>query len=343
MSYLLDGIDDHLLRNETPLGDEPLTLHLFFKSTSASLAQMLIDLGAAGTLNNSWAMLIAGNLAGDPVQVQTRDTAGSFAATTAPYAANAWQSATGVYVSDTDRRAFINGGGKGTNAVARAVAAAITQIRLGLGTTGLSPFVGRLAEVSIFNVALSDADVALLAAGRSPMALATPPIRYWRLKDTLLDINGVNALTAVNGATLDAADNPVVDDPPGGGGAAHGSLAQTGGGATVISGHKTAHGGSITTVSGSTSLTGTKHGSGALSVAGGGETTLAGRIGGRRITVSGGGDASIVGRKVAHGTLSVAGGGGATVRLRRATASGRYFDGAAERAPTTDYEGTVIQ
>jgi hypothetical protein len=80
------------------------------------------------------------------------------------------------------------------------------------------PYEGYLAELSIWeDYVLSDAEVANIVAGRSPMDptyFDQSKLSYYnRLKDNAIPVKGGTSST-VAGAVLYAAENPGVDDPP---------------------------------------------------------------------------------------------------------------------------------
>lgn len=214
MSVLLDGVGDGLELGSAPLTGPPLTLVAWAKSTTITANQDLVNLGTAGSDNNRQSLHLSGGVAGDPVQMSSRTASASTASTSTAYPNGVWCCAIGVLASDADRRAYLDGGGEGSELTSRVVAG-INRLRIGISHVATRPLVGRVAEVALFDRALSAGERAALAAGDSPMSLSPPPARYWRLKDNLLDIDGANALTALGEAIIDA-DHPPVADPPAG-------------------------------------------------------------------------------------------------------------------------------
>lgn len=84
---------------------------------------------------------------------------------------NTWFHVAGVFNSTTSRSVFLNGGGKATNTTSVTPALIINRIFVGCGgglTMG-TPMNsgGRIAECGMWNVALSDAEIAQLATGIS--------------------------------------------------------------------------------------------------------------------------------------------------------------------------------
>lgn len=94
------------------------------------------------------------------------------ATTAAAYPINTWFHMAAVFESATLRTAYLNGGSPGS-AFDGVPPTGLTRTRLRNRPGVLSPFDGvELAEVAIWNAALSPEEIALLAAGVSPVALA---------------------------------------------------------------------------------------------------------------------------------------------------------------------------
>jgi hypothetical protein len=147
-------------------------------------------------------LIAHGNVAGDPIYVQSRDASGtSSAVSTSGYSANTWHHACAVFGSGSDRRAFIDGGSKGTDSTSRAPTgldrAAIGALARSLPTFHMS---GHIAEAAIWNVALSDAEVALLARSYCPLFIRPEYLKaYWPLiREPDLDKVGRYNMTVYN-------------------------------------------------------------------------------------------------------------------------------------------------
>lgn len=121
---------------------------------------------------------------------------------------DSWHHACGVFTAATARAAFIDGGGKGTNS---------TDITpTGLGATRIARRVadymsGRIAEAAIWNVALTDEEVAILGAGYSPLFVRPQNlVAYWPLiRDEDQDRIGGYDMTAYNAPSI-ATHPPVI-------------------------------------------------------------------------------------------------------------------------------------
>lgn len=158
-----------------------------------------------------------GNTAGDPIRASVA-AAGSFgeAATTTGYSANAWQHACGVFTSATSRAAFLNGGGKGTNAISRAPSG-LSRTMVGRYNAGASNVYAdaAIAEAAIWDTDLTDAEVAILATGVSPLFVRPQNLVFYAplsgSNATETDIIGGASITWVNTPTK--AEHPRIIRP----------------------------------------------------------------------------------------------------------------------------------
>ncbi|MHC4156506.1 MAG: LamG domain-containing protein [Planctomycetota bacterium] len=163
----------YLYVDQTPVTGPPFTIACWFCSTDLSAVQCLMFVGDKGSGNP-----------GDPIYVQSRDSTGtSSAVSTSGYSANTWHHACGVFASATDRRAFIDGGSKGTDSTSRSPVG-LDRVATGALARNTPTFYmsGSIAEAAIWSVALSDAEVTLLARGYSPTFVRPEYVKaYWQL------------------------------------------------------------------------------------------------------------------------------------------------------------------
>lgn len=109
----------------------------------------------------------------------------SDATTSTTFAANTWFHACGVWAAANDRRVFLNGGGKGTQTTSR-TPSGLSRASIGAGDsssvidTWAPSGTGMIAEVAKWSIALTDAEVALIAAGMSPLKMHPEALTdYW--------------------------------------------------------------------------------------------------------------------------------------------------------------------
>jgi hypothetical protein len=167
-----DAASQYLLASGALVTAVPLSIAAWFNSDDLTIDQIIFAINVAGSNDNAFALQLSGSVAGDPVSALARTTASSAASTSSAYSTGVWQHAAAVFASATSRSAYLNGGSKGTNAVSR-VPAGLNQMCMGArrGATTLLPFSGMLAEVGVWNIALTDADVLALSTGISPLAV----------------------------------------------------------------------------------------------------------------------------------------------------------------------------
>jgi hypothetical protein len=117
-----------------------------------------------------------------------------------------------VYNSISDRRVYIDGGSKGTDATSKALYST-TYFLVGAraGAAPTSHFPGKLAEYAVYDKALSDAEAVSLANGTNkPSDVAAGNLQYyWPLYDDANDDESTNHLTNNNSATFDTGDHPI--------------------------------------------------------------------------------------------------------------------------------------
>lgn len=92
-----------------------------------------------------------------------------------------------VFASSTDRRLYVNGALDGSDTDAPTTSfeghRALVGMRFTTGTSYGQFFDGVIAEVAIWNIELTAAQIAGLAAGRDPRAVsATQPVVYWPMR-----------------------------------------------------------------------------------------------------------------------------------------------------------------
>jgi len=180
----------------------PLTLACWFKTTTDTTAGGLIWIGDKD-YEDRWQLLYLQPAQG--VKAYSKQGSGGIALSTAAYSPGVWQHACGVFAAANLRAAYVNGGNKGTDT------ASVTPTgfdRVGIGmfrdSSPSSPVDAAIAEIGIWNAALTDAEVASLAAGFSPL-LVRPAnlVAYWPLiRDEDIDIVGGYKLTAYGAPTV---------------------------------------------------------------------------------------------------------------------------------------------
>ena len=196
-----DAQNEYLMYNGSVLNNEPITMACWFYTNDAGADQMLMSI--ADTSNLEYFGLAAmGDELDDYIIARSYDGDFGTAQTTTQFSVDTWHHACGIFASDTDRRVYLDGGGKGTNVED------FSPDNLDNTTIGgllffnnfYWPMSGRIAEAAIWNVALTDDEVASLAEGYSPLFIKPENlVAYWPLvRDTDNDVVGGYNMTAVN-------------------------------------------------------------------------------------------------------------------------------------------------
>jgi hypothetical protein len=205
MAYNFNGTDQHLTVASTPVTSVPLTLACWFNPDSITTNGVLLQIHD-GTALNRFGLVILGTFAGDPVRAACIQGGleGSADSTTG-YTAGTMQHACGVFASNSSRTVFLNGGSSATSTSLIApsgVNAIDIGRRLNSGVGGLF-FDGKLAEVGIWNAALTAAEVASLARGMTCDKVRPQNLVFYApLVRDLIDQKGGLAITNNNGATV---------------------------------------------------------------------------------------------------------------------------------------------
>ena len=200
--------DDSYLSCSAVVGSVPLTMAGWFYNTVDGGGHQLMCISNSAAANESFLLQWAGNVAGDPIRAWQRnaDTIG-WAVTTSGVSSGEWFHAAGVFTANDERSALLNGASKDTdNTSVGSFTPNITSMGKLVRSTATSASDIWAAECGIWNVALTDAEVVVLAAGYSPL-LVRPQnlVAYWPLiRDTDDDIVGGYSMTPVNSPTVAA-------------------------------------------------------------------------------------------------------------------------------------------
>ena len=212
MAYEFNGTpaDRTLTTASTPVTTWPLTMACWFNTSDTINTQVLVHIGNISG-NERFLLSAAGGLSGDPVRtnyIDSTNTAYS-ANTSTGYSASTWTHAAAVHTSNASRTPYINGGSPTTDTGAAVLSNSglngITIGRQRFNNTGASSVNGLIAEVGIWNVALTASEIASLADGMTcdkvrPQSL----VFYAPLVRDLQDVRGGLTITNNNTATVAA-------------------------------------------------------------------------------------------------------------------------------------------
>lgn len=180
-AFNLNGTSDYLDLDvaASSLTDEPASFGLHFAPDNTTALQMLMQAGNT-TGNFRYGLWYRADQAGDLIwAITTNSTTANAASSAGAASAGTWYSAGGVFASDTSRAAFLNGENKGTNSDSRTLSG-INNLRVGISRYNSAGnqffFDGKVAGVSAFSRALSDAEKLERYNGPEPINTVAPVV-----------------------------------------------------------------------------------------------------------------------------------------------------------------------
>jgi len=176
-----DASKEYLVYAGIPVTAYPFTMACWFMSdinAGAASNQTLIALSNTAVWHR---LAIFGNVAGDPVRVQTNTSTTGNADTSTGYSTNVWQHAAGVWASTTSRTAYLNAGGAVTDTSSQ-IFGAVSDTYISAVDLSVQWMSGRIAEAAIWNVALNATEILALSKGVHPLTVRPDAIAaYWPL------------------------------------------------------------------------------------------------------------------------------------------------------------------
>jgi hypothetical protein len=213
MASNFNGTNQYLQVGSAVVTSTPLTMACWFNCDSADLTSCLVSVtnsGNAGSITR-FALFARGSFAGDPVSVFASDIAGTngIANTTAGYIVGKWHHGCGVFTSTTSRSVYIDGGSSATNTTS-ITPTLLDRTNIGVqflqnagGTSGISFMDGLIAEVGIWNAALTAAEIASLANGMTCDKIRPQNLVFYApLVREFIDQKGGLTITNNNAATV---------------------------------------------------------------------------------------------------------------------------------------------
>lgn len=205
-----------------PVTTYPFTVACWFKATSAASNQAIVCLSYTGD-NRRFQLVTSGATAGDPVTlaiVTNAGTTGVNVTSSVPYVAGEWTSAIAVCESSTRQIIYVNGGGATTNITSMPLSG-LDRYQIGTRMAGAGVygayFDGDVADVAVWNVALTAEEVAALSGGGVFGNRADPrkvrPLDGLKSYIPLWGIDPVNEHDLLRGK-INASNAPAVADHP---------------------------------------------------------------------------------------------------------------------------------
>ena len=203
MAFSLNGTS-YIESTSTPVTAEPFTMACWFNPATLTDGA-LMAIGNSATTNR-FQMSSNAAQAGRPLSISSVAATTATVNTTTAIVQNSWQHAAAVCGSSSNRSIYLNGGGKQTNATP-ITPAGINNIMMGgrwSGGTRAFFFNGRLAEIAIWNIALTDDEVLSLSKGFAPSLIRPMNLRFYnRCIQRSQDLYGGRTLTQVNITNFD--------------------------------------------------------------------------------------------------------------------------------------------
>lgn len=224
-SYESNGFAENLQGAlATPIGT-PVTIAVWVKKTdwTSTNNDVALTISEDRADKNS-SVTVQGNSPGDlalafPKNASGNDNGGAIVEFTAGSLDNTWVCLVGVFAGDSDRDVYIVDSTQTTNsAVTNALTAVMDEITVGTSSVDSGTFDGLVAEVAIWDVAISVADVDSFCAGDAASGINSANLLgYWPLdvdQATHPDESGNGGPSLVeNGGIVFSADHPTITEP----------------------------------------------------------------------------------------------------------------------------------
>ncbi len=212
-----DGTTDLLLNANAVVSSYPFSMGGWMNTNDDGINEAIISIGDTATDNELWSLILRGDLAGDNIYFRSRDGGSNKnAITTSGITVDTWHHILGVGTNATDRKVYLDGGNVGSDAINSTPSGLdATAIGINVRDNSISPFSGLLAEMAIWNINLTAAEGAILAAGYSPLFVRPANlVAYWSLiRDTVGDGTG-NDNDIVGGFTMAPVNTPTIGAHP---------------------------------------------------------------------------------------------------------------------------------
>ncbi len=200
------GSTQYLSTSSSPVNGNPMTIAFWFKSAGVNGCGVFVG-GASATQRNNVFILPASGAVVNAGSVNSAGTSASVNSTTT-FTDGVWSHAAAVYTSDSSRTAYCNGGGAATNTTTITTTPGFNSVLVGARWSGSlgGYFTGDIAEVGIWSVALTAAEIASLAAGFTPSQVRPQSLVFYAplVGGQIIDVVGGRTITNNNGATIAA-------------------------------------------------------------------------------------------------------------------------------------------
>lgn len=199
------GSSQYLSTASTPVTTYPTTMAAFYKTSNTANNQTLVSI-CIPPFNGTNFFLNAEGAGNKKISAYSNSNSPSNGASTSiTYPTSTWFSGAGVFSAANSRTAYLDGGSSGTDTT-NIVTQNLTQIRIGalIISIGLVDYAdGDIAEVAIWNVVLTDGEIASLGKGFKASRIRPQSLVFYApLIRNLQDTKGALAITNNNTATV---------------------------------------------------------------------------------------------------------------------------------------------
>ncbi len=168
--------------------------------------------GRSNSNENFWGLRFNDTASGHTIRYRVTDGLATNLETVATWTLNQWHHLCAVEAASNDRRLYLDGGNKVTDANSRSPDGGINRTSIGRfddNTPGVE-MEGDIAHVAVWNVALTDGEVATLAEGVSPLRVRRDSlIAYWPVGGQSPEADVVGGLNMIVTGTTVSEEPPI--------------------------------------------------------------------------------------------------------------------------------------
>ncbi len=162
--FFVTASNQFLTRPATVITGYPLSMAAWYRTDTAAVEKLLCAVGVAATNENQHYIALGSS---GKVTATSRGGSGASAESTASYStSNVWEHAAGTFISATSRFCFLDGT-KGTENTVSKTPVGMDRSTIGVKANDSSgrPMDGAIAEAAIWNIVLTDEEIAAVASG----------------------------------------------------------------------------------------------------------------------------------------------------------------------------------
>jgi hypothetical protein len=196
-----------------PVTAYPVTISVWFKTSNLTDHQAMVTIGDTGGGDDFWECACVGD---DNLRYDLRGTGGGVPSnvvdTTAGFTGGTWNHCMVRSSASDNHKIFLNGANAATM-TSDILIQSIDILAIGVLARNSNSrwFDGKLAEVSVWDVALSDADAVTLAGGAVASAVSGADCQFYAdLRSNAVDLIAAATITNNGSVAFDSGDHPPV-------------------------------------------------------------------------------------------------------------------------------------